>query len=63
MIENFKAFLKEEDGLGTVEIVLILVVLVSIAIMFRKVIIGFVQNTLGNTKNKMEENNYVETNI
>lgn len=41
-----KNFLKEEDGLGTVEIILILAVLVSIAIIFRKKIIEFVKSTL-----------------
>jgi Flp pilus assembly pilin Flp len=37
-----KDFLKEEDGLGTVEIVIIIAVLVAIALIFRKAIFGFV---------------------
>ncbi len=41
-----KNFLKEEDGMGTVEIVIILAVLVSIALIFRNTIIDFVNNTL-----------------
>lgn len=52
-----KSFFKEEEGLGTVEIVLILVVLVSIAIMFRKVVIQFVQNTLGEVKGQLNDEN------
>lgn len=41
-----KSFLKEEEGMGTVEIVIILAVLVSIALIFRNTIIKFVQDTL-----------------
>jgi Flp pilus assembly pilin Flp len=37
-----KSFLKEEDGLGTVEIVVIIAVLVGIALIFRDAIINFV---------------------
>lgn len=46
MLEQVKRFLKEEDGMGTVEIILILAVLVSIALIFRKQIIEFVNNAL-----------------
>ncbi len=45
-MDLIKRFLKEEDGLGTVEIVIILAVLVSIALIFRNTIIKFVQKTL-----------------
>lgn len=44
---SIKRFLKEEDGMGTVEIVIILAVLVSIALIFRNQIIEFVRNKLG----------------
>ena len=37
-----KSFLQEEDGLGTVEIVVIIAVLVGIALIFRDAIIKFV---------------------
>jgi Flp pilus assembly pilin Flp len=47
-----KTFLKEEDGLGTVEIVLLIAVLVGLALLFRRQIVGFVskilKSTLGN---------------
>ena len=33
-----KQFLKEEDGLGTVEIVIIVAVLVAVALIFRRAI-------------------------
>ena len=41
-----KSFLREEDAVETVEIVIILAVLVSIALIFRKTIINFVRTNL-----------------
>jgi Flp pilus assembly pilin Flp len=37
-----RRFIKEEDGLGTVEIVILIAVLVGIALIFRDAIIKFV---------------------
>lgn len=51
MLKIFKDFLKEEDGLGTVEIVIIIAVLVGIALIFRNAIIDFVRNILSNVFN------------
>lgn len=34
--EEIRAFLKEEDGIGVIEIVLILVVLIGLVIIFKK---------------------------
>ena len=48
MLRLFKGFLKEEEGMGTVEIVVIIAVLVTIAIIFRKAITTWVSETLGN---------------
>ncbi len=42
MITVLKHFLKEEDGLGTVEMVVIIAVLVGLALIFRKAIFSFV---------------------
>ena len=42
------SFLWEEDGLGTVEIVLILAVLVGIALIFRHYIFGFISEIMAN---------------
>lgn len=39
-------FWKEEEGMGTVEIVIIIAVLVAIAVMFRNVIMDFVNDAL-----------------
>lgn len=43
-----KSFLKEEEGMGTVEIVIILAVLVSIALIFRNTVMDFVRTTIDN---------------
>lgn len=41
-MKNFKMFLQEEDGIGTVEIILILVVLLMIVVVFRNQITSIV---------------------
>ena len=41
-------FLQKDDGLGTVEMVLILAVLVGIALIFRQYIFGFVGDIMEN---------------
>lgn len=46
VIRAFKSFLKDEDGLATVEIVIILAVLVGVALIFRKQVYDFVSNTI-----------------
>lgn len=46
ILELVKRFLKEEDGLGTVEIVVIIAVLVGIALIFRDAIIKFVTDIM-----------------
>lgn len=46
MIKLIKDFIKEEDGLGTVEIVVIIAVLIGIALIFRAAIFNFVKDAL-----------------
>lgn len=46
MTDRIKRFLKEEDGLGTVEIVVIIAVLLGIALIFRQKIFDFVATSL-----------------
>lgn len=46
MFKLIKRFLKEEDGLGTVEIVIIVAVLVAVALIFRRAIFDFVSNII-----------------
>lgn len=43
-----KGFLWEEKGLGTVEVVLILAVLVGVALIFRQYIFGFINDIMEN---------------
>ena len=47
MFSLLNNFFKEEDGLGTVEIVIIVAILVGIALIFRTAIIDFVKGILG----------------
>ncbi len=46
MIKNLKSFFKEEDGIGVVEIVIILAIIVGIALVFRDKITSFVRNIM-----------------
>ena len=43
-LKNFNQFLKEEDGMGTVEVILIIVVLVGLVIIFKDRITEVVEN-------------------
>ncbi len=36
MLKSLKSFIKEEDGIGTVEMILILVVLIGLVLIFKK---------------------------
>ena len=42
-IKGFREFLSEEDGMGTVEVILIIVVLVGLVIIFKSQITAIVQ--------------------
>lgn len=46
MMNAIKGFLREEDGLGTVELVVIIAVLVGVALIFRTQIFSFVDQIL-----------------
>lgn len=62
MIGLIKGFIKEEDGISTVEIVLIIAVLVGLAILFRNYIVDFVEYIISITFNKNEiKNPYDQT--
>lgn len=45
-MELLKSFFKEEEGLATLEIVLIVVVLIGLALLFKDTITNFVKNIL-----------------
>lgn len=48
---GIKQFIKEDDGVGTVEVVLLLVVIVALVVIFRKQIKGIVEKAM----NKVNE--------
>ncbi|MBO4881922.1 MAG: hypothetical protein J6U41_08305 [Lachnospiraceae bacterium] len=43
-LKGFRDFLKEDDGMGTVEVILIIVVLVGLVIIFKSRITEIVEN-------------------
>ncbi len=43
---HLKAFLREEDGVGVVEVILILVVLISLVVIFKKQLTSLVTDIL-----------------
>ncbi len=45
-------FIKEDDGMGTVEIILIIVVLIGLVIIFKKEITDIVNDLFKNITNK-----------
>ena len=46
VIENIQKFIEEEDAVGVVEIILILVVLISLVIIFKKQLTDLVNSIL-----------------
>lgn len=54
MKKVFKGLFKNEAGMGTVEIVIIVAVLVGIALIFRAQIFGFVRDITGSMFNGNE---------
>lgn len=46
---------QDEEGMGTLEIILIIAVIVIIAVAFRKWIISWIQRLLDNSNSKMKE--------
>lgn len=53
-MKSFKDFLKDEEGLGTVEMVLLLGVLVAIAVFFGESIMKFVGEKVAETMNNAD---------
>lgn len=56
MLKELKKFWQEEDGMGTVEIVLIIAVLVALVIIFRKAIIDFMNSATKSVFKAASEN-------
>jgi len=56
---GLKAFWNDEEGLGTLEILLIVAVLVAIAIIFRKWIVSWFQKLIGDANSDLKDNSAV----
>lgn len=52
MWESIRAFWQDESGVGVVEIILILVVLISLVLLFKEQITSLVKSTLTKIKNQ-----------
>ena len=44
MLKTWKDFIKEEDGMGTVEVILIIVVLISLVMIFKEQLTKLVES-------------------
>lgn len=53
--DELKAFLMEEDGIGVIEIVLILVVLIGLVIIFKKQITKLLENIFKEIEKQSKE--------
>ena len=51
-MKNLKSFLKEEDGMGTVEVILIIVVLVGLVLIFKDKITTIVNSMFSKITNQ-----------
>lgn len=51
-MDEVRSFLREEDAISTVEVILILVVLVALVVLFRGQITALVQNMLDKVTNQ-----------
>ncbi|UJF35953.1 Flp1 family type IVb pilin [Paenibacillus hexagrammi] len=54
-----QAFWKDEEGLGTLEILLIVAVLVAVAIIFRKWIVSWFQKLIGDANTNLTNDSTV----
>ena len=54
-LKCFNEFLREEDGMGTVEIILIIVVLIGLVIIFKNQISAVVTKLFGKITNEVDK--------
>jgi Flp pilus assembly pilin Flp len=59
MIKYITRFIKEEDGIGTLEMLLIVAILVALAIVFRKWIFSWVNELFENTQNQLADDSAI----
>lgn len=63
MLKEIKGLIVEEDGISTVEIVVIIAILVGIALLFRKSITAYVQKVISNFINTAPNVENLEVNM
>ena len=63
MLKEVKGIIVEEDGISTVEIVVIIAILVGIALLFRKSITAYVQKVISNFINTAPTVENLEVNM
>ena len=54
-LKGFRNFLREEEGMGTVEIILIIVVLIGLVIIFKKQITTLLENIFKEINSQSKE--------
>lgn len=54
-MEGAKNFWKDEDGLGTLEMILIIAVLIAVVLVFREEIVKVVKDLIGTAGEKSQE--------
>ena len=50
MVKTFKNFWKEEDGMGSVEVILIVVILIGLVVIFKDTIQPIIHNSINSIK-------------
>lgn len=60
MLKEFKSFLKDEEGAGVVEVVLILLVVIGLVVIFKSEIEGILTGIFRTLKNKVRVINVYE---
>lgn len=54
-LKTFRQFIKEEDGMGTVEVILIIVVLVGLVVIFKEKITEIVNSIFNKITNQTKK--------
>lgn len=54
-VKGFRDFLREEDGMGTVEVILIIVVLVGLVVLFKNQITAIVQTLFSKITSQIDK--------
>ncbi len=55
MLKTMKSFVREEDGIGTVEMILILVVLIGLVLIFKKQLTDLVNSIFKTINDKAKQ--------